>query len=42
MLFFRKRMTVCFDVKSFDVRLSPVSRVDGLRPGMTVLFDWPQ
>jgi HlyD family secretion protein len=29
-------------VKSFDVRLSPVSRVDGLRPGMTVLFDWPQ
>ena len=36
------RQSSGFDVKSFDVRLSPVSRVDGLRPGMTVLFDWPQ
>ena len=30
------------DIKSFEVRLSPVEAVEGLRPGMTVLFDWPQ
>lgn len=36
------RQSSGFDVKSFEVRVAPVSRVDGLRPGMTVLFDWPQ
>lgn len=31
-----------FDVRSFEVRATPVSPVEGLRPGMSVLFDWPQ
>lgn len=31
-----------FDVKGFEVRLVPVKPVAGLRPGMSVLFDWPQ
>lgn len=31
-----------FDVKGFEVRLTPVQRIPGLRPGMSVLFDWPQ
>jgi HlyD family secretion protein len=31
-----------FDVKGFEVRLTPVRRIAGLRPGMSVLFDWPQ
>lgn len=36
------RQSSGFDVKSFEVRLIPVGRIDGLRPGMTALFDWPQ
>ncbi|MBN2973404.1 efflux RND transporter periplasmic adaptor subunit [Roseomonas aeriglobus] len=36
------RQSSGFDVKSFEVRVMPTQRVDGLRPGMTVLFDWPQ
>jgi len=36
------RQSSGFDVKSFEVRVKPTSRVEGLRPGMTVLFDWPQ
>ncbi|NKF21836.1 HlyD family efflux transporter periplasmic adaptor subunit [Solimonas sp. C16B3] len=31
-----------FDVRSFEVRLRPQQPLDGLRPGMSVLFDWPQ
>ena len=31
-----------FDVKGFEVRLIPTKPVTGLRPGMSVLFDWPQ
>lgn len=31
-----------FDVRSFDVRLVPVQPIEGLRPGMSVLFAWPQ
>ncbi len=31
-----------FDIKSFEVRAAPVQKIEGLRPGMTVLFDWPQ
>ena len=31
-----------FDVRTFDVRLVPVQTVEGLRPGMSVLFAWPQ
>ncbi|MEW4468317.1 efflux RND transporter periplasmic adaptor subunit [Parasphingorhabdus sp. JC815] len=35
------RQSSGFDVKSFEVRLTPVKKVEGLRPGMSVLFDWP-
>ncbi len=36
------RQSEGFDVKGFEVRLIPVKPVAGLRPGMSVLFDWPQ
>jgi len=36
------RQSSGFDIKSFEVRVTPVAPVRGLRPGMTVLFDWPQ
>jgi HlyD family secretion protein len=36
------RQSSGFDIKGFEVRLSPVQPVAGLRPGMSVLFDWPQ
>lgn len=29
-----------FDMKTFEVRAVPVDKVDGLRPGMSVLVDW--
>ncbi|HPC15614.1 MAG TPA: efflux RND transporter periplasmic adaptor subunit [Candidatus Hydrogenedentes bacterium] len=29
-----------FDMKTFEVRARPVSRVEGLRPGMSVLVEW--
>jgi HlyD family secretion protein len=31
-----------YDVRSFDVHARPVSPVASLRPGMSVLFPWPQ
>lgn len=31
-----------FDVRTFELRLSPSAPVQGLRPGMSVLFPWPQ
>jgi HlyD family secretion protein len=31
-----------YDVRSFEVRLRPVQPLPDLRPGMSVLFDWPQ
>ena len=31
-----------YDVRAFEVKLKPVAPVPGLRPGMSVLFDWPQ
>lgn len=31
-----------YDVRSFEVRARPVGGVEGLRPGMSVLFGWPQ
>ena len=31
-----------YDVRSFDVRARPMRPVHGLRPGMSVLFPWPQ
>lgn len=36
------RQSSGFDVKGFEVRLRPAEPVEGLRPGMSVLFDWPQ
>lgn len=36
------RQSSGFDIKSFEVHLTPVKPVEGLRPGMSVLFDWPQ
>ena len=29
-----------YDVRSFKVKAEPQARVEGLRPGMSVLFDW--
>ena len=31
-----------YDVRTFEIRLHPVSPIEKLRPGMSVLFDWPQ
>ena len=31
-----------YDVRAFEVRLHPVQPIRGLRPGMSVLFAWPQ
>jgi len=36
------RQSEGFDVKGFEIRLVPVKPVANLRPGMSVLFDWPQ
>lgn len=36
------RQSSGFDIKSFEVRAVPTTPIDGLRPGMTVLFAWPQ
>lgn len=36
------RQSAGFDVRSFEVKLKPERPVEGLRPGMSVLFDWPQ
>lgn len=31
-----------YDVRAFEVKLRPQAGAAGLRPGMSVLFDWPQ
>jgi HlyD family secretion protein len=31
-----------YDVRAFEVKLYPAEKIAGLRPGMSVLFDWPQ
>ncbi|MCS4234022.1 HlyD family secretion protein [Stenotrophomonas rhizophila] len=36
------RQSSGYDVRSFEIRLRPTARVDGFRPGMSVLFAWPQ
>ncbi len=36
------RQSSGFDIRGFEVRLAPVQPLPGLRPGMSVLFDWPQ
>jgi HlyD family secretion protein len=34
------RATGDFDLKTFEVRLYPTAPVEGLRPGMSVLWQW--
>jgi len=36
------RQSSGYDVRSFEIRLRPVAPVEGFRPGMSVLFGWPQ
>ncbi|WP_286638638.1 HlyD family secretion protein [Thiopseudomonas alkaliphila] len=36
------RQSSGYDVRSFEVRLTATQQVEGLRPGMSVLFAWPQ
>lgn len=36
------RQSVGYDVRSFEVRVRPVAQVTDFRPGMSVLFAWPQ
>jgi HlyD family secretion protein len=36
------RQSSGYDVRSFEIRLRPVARVESFRPGMSVLFAWPQ
>lgn len=36
------RETSGYDIRTFEVRMRPVKPITGLRPGMSVLFDWPQ
>lgn len=36
------RQSAGYDVRSFEVRARPVDAVAGFRPGMSVLFAWPQ
>ncbi len=36
------RQSSGYDVRSFEVRVRPLARVPELRPGMSVLFAWPQ
>lgn len=36
------RQSSGYDVRSFEIRLRPLSEINRLRPGMTVLFEWPQ
>ncbi|WP_016969187.1 HlyD family secretion protein [Pseudomonas tolaasii] len=36
------RQSSGYDVKNFEVRLRPQNSVEGFRPGMSVLFKWPQ
>ena len=36
------RQSSGYDVRSFEIRLRPVTRIEGFRPGMSVLFAWPQ
>lgn len=36
------RQSAGYDVRSFEVRARPVAKIDDFRPGMSVLFAWPQ
>lgn len=36
------RQSSGYDIRTFEVKARPTAPVPGLRPGMSVLFDWPQ
>jgi len=36
------RQSTGYDVRAFAVKLVPTRPIPGVRPGMSVLFDWPQ
>lgn len=36
------RQSSGYDVRAFEVKLAPAAATRDLRPGMSVLFDWPQ
>ncbi len=36
------RQSSGYDIRAFAVKLKPVRKIEGLRPGMSVLFVWPQ
>jgi HlyD family secretion protein len=36
------RQSAGYDVKTFEVRARPARALAGFRPGMSVLFRWPQ
>lgn len=36
------RQSAGYDVRSFEARARPLAPIKGFRPGMSVLFDWPQ
>ncbi|WP_240494321.1 HlyD family secretion protein [Pantoea sp. 1.19] len=35
------RQSSGYDVRTYEVRLRPVEKIEGMRPGMTVIFNWP-
>lgn len=35
------RQSSGYDVRTFEVRLRPVENIEGVRPGMSVIFNWP-
>ena len=35
------RQSSGYDVRTFEVRLHPMNKIEGMRPGMSVIFDWP-
>lgn len=35
------RQSSGYDVRTFEVRLHPVNSIQGMRPGMSVIFNWP-
>lgn len=35
------RQSSGYDVRTFEVRLRPVEKIEGMRPGMSVIFNWP-
>lgn len=35
------RQSSGYDVRTFEVRLRPIASIEGMRPGMSVIFNWP-